>query len=153
MAGRFLSHDSRWLSLPSASSERLPVVCEPPPSCASALTSNLCCFCVCAIDQSMRRTEGKRFACFAVAASCHFAWSPPPPSRLPSSSPFSSPLAWAVLLYLRHSGIKLRDSKVFLGLSTEKEKWLAFLKTKKVRRKENPARRLCCRWLTVQLWT
>ncbi|KAI3375703.1 hypothetical protein L3Q82_004013 [Scortum barcoo] len=42
-----------------------------------------------------------------------------------------SPLASAVLLYLRHSGIKLRDSKVFPGLSTEKEKWLAFLKTKK----------------------
>ncbi|XP_056884262.1 rho guanine nucleotide exchange factor 11 isoform X5 [Takifugu flavidus] len=44
----------------------------------------------------------------------------------------SSPLAWAVVLYLRHSGIKLRDSKVFPGLSTEKEKWLAFLKTKKL---------------------
>ncbi|XP_027893643.1 rho guanine nucleotide exchange factor 11 isoform X3 [Xiphophorus couchianus] len=43
----------------------------------------------------------------------------------------SSPLASAVLLYLRHSGIKLRDSKVFLGLSTEKDKWLAFLKPKK----------------------
>uniref|UniRef100_A0A3Q3ARU4 Rho guanine nucleotide exchange factor 11 n=1 Tax=Kryptolebias marmoratus TaxID=37003 RepID=A0A3Q3ARU4_KRYMA len=42
-----------------------------------------------------------------------------------------SPLASAVLLYLRHSGIKLRDSKVFPSLSTEKEKWLAFLKTKK----------------------
>uniref|UniRef100_A0A3B5LDD0 PDZ domain-containing protein n=1 Tax=Xiphophorus couchianus TaxID=32473 RepID=A0A3B5LDD0_9TELE len=42
-----------------------------------------------------------------------------------------SPLASAVLLYLRHSGIKLRDSKVFLGLSTEKDKWLAFLKPKK----------------------
>lgn len=54
----------------------------------------------------------------------------------PSSSSLfilSSPLASAVLLYLRHSGIKLRDSKVFPGLSTEKEKWLAFLKTKKVR--------------------
>uniref|UniRef100_A0A3Q3ARQ4 Rho guanine nucleotide exchange factor 11 n=1 Tax=Kryptolebias marmoratus TaxID=37003 RepID=A0A3Q3ARQ4_KRYMA len=44
----------------------------------------------------------------------------------------SSPLASAVLLYLRHSGIKLRDSKVFPSLSTEKEKWLAFLKTKKL---------------------
>ncbi|XP_070785812.1 rho guanine nucleotide exchange factor 11 [Enoplosus armatus] len=44
----------------------------------------------------------------------------------------SSPLASAVLLYLRHSGIKLRDSKVFPGLSTEKEKWLPFLKTKKL---------------------
>nr|XP_020444315.1 rho guanine nucleotide exchange factor 11 [Monopterus albus] len=44
----------------------------------------------------------------------------------------SSPLASAVLLYLRHSGIKLRDSKVFPGLSIEKEKWLAFLKTKKL---------------------
>ncbi|KAM9836629.1 rho guanine nucleotide exchange factor 11 isoform 1-T1 [Aulostomus maculatus] len=44
----------------------------------------------------------------------------------------SSPLASAVLLYLRHSGIKLRDSKVFPGLNTEKEKWLAFLKTKKL---------------------
>lgn len=44
----------------------------------------------------------------------------------------SSPLASAVLLYLRHSGIKLRDSKVFPGLSTEKEKWLPFLKPKKV---------------------
>lgn len=43
----------------------------------------------------------------------------------------SSPLASAVLLYLRHSGIKLRDSKVFPGLNTEKEKWLTFLKTKK----------------------
>ncbi|MEQ2274755.1 hypothetical protein XENORESO_009894, partial [Xenotaenia resolanae] len=43
----------------------------------------------------------------------------------------SSPLASAVVLYLRHSGIKLRDSKVFPGLSTEKEKWLAFLKSKK----------------------
>ena len=44
----------------------------------------------------------------------------------------SSPLAWAVLLYLRHSGIKLRDSKVFPGISAEKDKWPAFLKTKKV---------------------
>ncbi|XP_055756980.1 rho guanine nucleotide exchange factor 11-like isoform X5 [Salvelinus fontinalis] len=45
----------------------------------------------------------------------------------------SSPLASAVLLYLRHSGIKLRDSRVFPGLSTEKEKWLAFFpKTKKL---------------------
>ncbi|XP_034412634.1 LOW QUALITY PROTEIN: rho guanine nucleotide exchange factor 11 [Cyclopterus lumpus] len=44
----------------------------------------------------------------------------------------SSPLASAVHLYLRHSGIKLRDSKVFPGLSSEKEKWLAFLKTKKL---------------------
>uniref|UniRef100_A0A3P8UCX9 Rho guanine nucleotide exchange factor 11 n=1 Tax=Cynoglossus semilaevis TaxID=244447 RepID=A0A3P8UCX9_CYNSE len=44
----------------------------------------------------------------------------------------SSPLAWAVLLYLRHSGIKLRDSKVFPGQSTEKEKWLLFLKAKKL---------------------
>ncbi|KAM6909201.1 rho guanine nucleotide exchange factor 11 [Xenentodon cancila] len=44
----------------------------------------------------------------------------------------SSPLASAVLLYLRHSGIKLRDSKVFPGLSTEKEKWLTFLKAKKL---------------------
>ncbi|XP_038148571.1 rho guanine nucleotide exchange factor 11 isoform X3 [Cyprinodon tularosa] len=43
----------------------------------------------------------------------------------------SSPLASAVVLYLRHSGIKLRDSKVFPGLSTEKEKWLPFLKSKK----------------------
>uniref|UniRef100_A0A4W5Q8W0 Rho guanine nucleotide exchange factor (GEF) 11 n=1 Tax=Hucho hucho TaxID=62062 RepID=A0A4W5Q8W0_9TELE len=45
----------------------------------------------------------------------------------------SSPLASAVLLYLRHAGIKLRDSRVFPGLSTEKEKWLAFFpKTKKL---------------------
>ncbi len=51
----------------------------------------------------------------------------------PSLLSLSSPLASAVLLYLRHSGIKLRDSKGFPGLSTEKEKWLAFLKTKKVR--------------------
>uniref|UniRef100_A0A3B4A0J7 PDZ domain-containing protein n=1 Tax=Periophthalmus magnuspinnatus TaxID=409849 RepID=A0A3B4A0J7_9GOBI len=43
-----------------------------------------------------------------------------------------SPIASAVLLYLRHSGIKLRDSKVFPGLTTEKDKWLAFLKTKKL---------------------
>ncbi|XP_076144910.1 rho guanine nucleotide exchange factor 11 isoform X1 [Alosa pseudoharengus] len=38
----------------------------------------------------------------------------------------SSPLASAVLLYLRHSGIKLRDSRVFPGLISEKEKWLPF---------------------------
>ncbi|XP_061921474.1 rho guanine nucleotide exchange factor 11 isoform X7 [Entelurus aequoreus] len=44
----------------------------------------------------------------------------------------SSPLASAVLLYLRQAGVKLRDSKVFPGLSTEKEKWLTFLKTKKL---------------------
>nr|XP_015802089.2 rho guanine nucleotide exchange factor 11 isoform X2 [Nothobranchius furzeri] len=44
----------------------------------------------------------------------------------------SSPLASAVLLYLRHSGIKLRDSKVFPSPSTEKEKWLPFLKPKKL---------------------
>ncbi|XP_036066826.1 rho guanine nucleotide exchange factor 11 [Oryzias melastigma] len=43
----------------------------------------------------------------------------------------SSPLASAVHLYLRHSGIKLRDSKIFPGLSAEKDKWLAFLKTRK----------------------
>uniref|UniRef100_A0A4W4F2V8 DH domain-containing protein n=1 Tax=Electrophorus electricus TaxID=8005 RepID=A0A4W4F2V8_ELEEL len=44
----------------------------------------------------------------------------------------SSLLASTVHLYLRHTGIKLRDSKVFPGLSTEKEKWLAFFpKTKK----------------------
>ncbi len=47
--------------------------------------------------------------------------------------PVSSPLASAVHLYLRHSGIKLRDSKVFPGLMTEKEKWLPFFpKAKKV---------------------
>lgn len=45
----------------------------------------------------------------------------------------SSPLASAITLYLRHTGIKLRDSKLFPGLSTEKEKWLAFFpKTKRV---------------------
>uniref|UniRef100_A0A8C9X7P9 Rho guanine nucleotide exchange factor (GEF) 11 n=1 Tax=Sander lucioperca TaxID=283035 RepID=A0A8C9X7P9_SANLU len=49
-----------------------------------------------------------------------------------SHTALASPLASAVHLYLRHSGIKLRDSKVFPGLSTEKEKWLAFLKTKKL---------------------
>ncbi|XP_077355814.1 rho guanine nucleotide exchange factor 11 isoform X2 [Festucalex cinctus] len=43
----------------------------------------------------------------------------------------SSPLASAVLLYLRHAGVKLRDSKVFPGLSADKDKWLAFLKAKK----------------------
>ncbi|XP_049576933.1 rho guanine nucleotide exchange factor 11 isoform X3 [Syngnathus scovelli] len=43
----------------------------------------------------------------------------------------SSPLASAVLLYLRHAGVKLRDSKAFLGLGSEKEKWMAFLKAKK----------------------
>ncbi|XP_053089332.1 rho guanine nucleotide exchange factor 11 isoform X4 [Pangasianodon hypophthalmus] len=44
----------------------------------------------------------------------------------------SSPLASAITLYLRHAGIKLRDSKLFPGLSTEKEKWLAFFpKTKR----------------------
>ncbi len=47
--------------------------------------------------------------------------------------PVSSPLASAVHLYLRHSGIKLRDSKVFPGLMSEKEKWLPFFpKAKKV---------------------
>ncbi|KAL0970105.1 hypothetical protein UPYG_G00237190 [Umbra pygmaea] len=44
----------------------------------------------------------------------------------------SSPLASAVLLYLRHTGIKLRDSRVFPGLSAEKEKWLAFFPKKKL---------------------
>ncbi|XP_051567488.1 rho guanine nucleotide exchange factor 11-like isoform X2 [Myxocyprinus asiaticus] len=45
----------------------------------------------------------------------------------------SSPLASAVYLYLRHSGIKLRDSKVFPGLISEKEKWFPFYpKTKKL---------------------
>ncbi|XP_060767840.1 rho guanine nucleotide exchange factor 11 isoform X2 [Neoarius graeffei] len=45
----------------------------------------------------------------------------------------SSPLASAITLYLRHAGIKLRDSKLFPGLSTEKEKWLAFFpKTKRL---------------------
>ncbi|XP_067303671.1 rho guanine nucleotide exchange factor 11 isoform X2 [Pseudorasbora parva] len=45
----------------------------------------------------------------------------------------SSPLASAVHLYLRHSGIKLRDSKVFPGLMSEKEKWLPFFpKAKKL---------------------
>nr|XP_055051512.1 rho guanine nucleotide exchange factor 11 isoform X3 [Misgurnus anguillicaudatus] len=44
----------------------------------------------------------------------------------------SSPLASAVHLYLRHSGINLRDSKVFPGLILEKEKWLPFFpKSKK----------------------
>uniref|UniRef100_A0AAY3ZWW5 Rho guanine nucleotide exchange factor (GEF) 11 n=1 Tax=Denticeps clupeoides TaxID=299321 RepID=A0AAY3ZWW5_9TELE len=44
----------------------------------------------------------------------------------------SSPLASVVLLYLRHCGIKLRDSRLFPGVSTEKEKWLAFFpKTKR----------------------
>ncbi|XP_066579186.1 rho guanine nucleotide exchange factor 11 isoform X2 [Amia ocellicauda] len=40
----------------------------------------------------------------------------------------SSPIASAVLLYLRHAGIKLRDSRVFsmLDKSQEKEKWLPF---------------------------
>uniref|UniRef100_A0A8B9RA05 Rho guanine nucleotide exchange factor 11 n=1 Tax=Astyanax mexicanus TaxID=7994 RepID=A0A8B9RA05_ASTMX len=43
------------------------------------------------------------------------------------------PLASAVQLYLRHLGIKLRDSKVFPGLTTEKEKWLVFFpKAKKL---------------------
>lgn len=88
----------------------------------------------------MRRTEGKRFfwlplICPATLPGfpCWRCWCL---LTIPSTS-ISSPLAWAVLLYLRHSGIKLRDSKVFPGLSTEKEKWLAFLKTKKVRRKVN----------------
>ncbi|XP_065111140.2 rho guanine nucleotide exchange factor 11 isoform X3 [Paramisgurnus dabryanus] len=44
----------------------------------------------------------------------------------------SSPLASAVHLYLRHSGINLGDSKVFPGLILEKEKWLPFFpKSKK----------------------
>lgn len=68
-----------------------------------------------------------------------FSLSPPstffPSFSFPLPPLFSSRLASAVLLYLRHSGIKLRDSRVFPGLSTEKEKWLAFFpKTKKVRR-------------------
>uniref|UniRef100_A0A8C6SI75 Rho guanine nucleotide exchange factor (GEF) 11 n=1 Tax=Neogobius melanostomus TaxID=47308 RepID=A0A8C6SI75_9GOBI len=42
-----------------------------------------------------------------------------PPVITLSTSILSSPLAAAVLLYLRHSGIKLRDSKVFPGLSLE----------------------------------
>uniref|UniRef100_A0A673FZM6 Rho guanine nucleotide exchange factor (GEF) 11 n=1 Tax=Sinocyclocheilus rhinocerous TaxID=307959 RepID=A0A673FZM6_9TELE len=47
--------------------------------------------------------------------------------------PVSSPLASAVHLYLRHSGIKLRDSRVFPGLMSEKEKWLPFFpKAKKL---------------------
>ncbi|TRY81875.1 hypothetical protein DNTS_004951 [Danionella cerebrum] len=45
----------------------------------------------------------------------------------------SSRLASAVHLYLRHSGVKLRDSKLFPGLMSEKEKWLQFFpKTKKL---------------------
>ncbi|CAI5686243.1 unnamed protein product [Oreochromis niloticus] len=44
----------------------------------------------------------------------------------------SSTLASAVILYLRHSGIKPRDSKVFPGLTTEKDKWITFLKPKKL---------------------
>ncbi|XP_041087848.1 LOW QUALITY PROTEIN: rho guanine nucleotide exchange factor 11 [Polyodon spathula] len=46
----------------------------------------------------------------------------------------SSPMAAAVLLYLRHAGIKLRDSRVFnlLEKPQEREKWLPFFpKTKK----------------------
>ncbi|XP_066536740.1 rho guanine nucleotide exchange factor 11 isoform X2 [Hoplias malabaricus] len=44
----------------------------------------------------------------------------------------SSPLTTAIVLYLRHLGIKLRDSKVFPGLTTEKEKWFpSFPKPKK----------------------
>ncbi|KAJ8007580.1 hypothetical protein DPEC_G00095510 [Dallia pectoralis] len=51
----------------------------------------------------------------------------------------SSPLASAVLLYLRHTGIKQRDSRLLPGLSTEKEKWLAFFPKKKVSSvKRNP---------------
>ncbi|KAL4618283.1 rho guanine nucleotide exchange factor 11 isoform X2 [Arapaima gigas] len=44
-----------------------------------------------------------------------------------------STLASAVLLYLRHAGIKLRDSRLPSGLSAEKDKWLPFFpKTKKL---------------------
>uniref|UniRef100_A0A8C9T8B7 Rho guanine nucleotide exchange factor 11 n=1 Tax=Scleropages formosus TaxID=113540 RepID=A0A8C9T8B7_SCLFO len=44
----------------------------------------------------------------------------------------SSALASAVLLYLRHTGVKLRDSRLPPGLSSEKDKWLPFFpKTKK----------------------
>ncbi|XP_061664392.1 rho guanine nucleotide exchange factor 11 isoform X2 [Syngnathoides biaculeatus] len=51
----------------------------------------------------------------------------------------SSPLASAVHLYLRHAGVKPRDSKAFPGPSGEKEKWLAFLKAKKVSTRGAPA--------------
>lgn len=85
--------------------------------------------------QEQRVTSARAFTAFPSAlfvltfpCDCWSSLSPPPPAPHPPSSP----LAWAVVLYLRHSGIKLRDSKVFPGLSTEKEKWLAFLKTKKV---------------------
>lgn len=84
----------------------------------------------------MKRTEGKGQTGTSVRAfvGLPLPWSLSsrflPPSTVGPT--LSSPLAWAVLLYLRHSGIKLRDSKVFPGLSTEKEKWLTFLKTKKV---------------------
>ncbi|XP_018619282.1 rho guanine nucleotide exchange factor 11 isoform X2 [Scleropages formosus] len=45
----------------------------------------------------------------------------------------SSALASAVLLYLRHTGVKLRDSRLPPGLSSEKDKWLPFFpKTKKL---------------------
>ncbi|XP_077598612.1 rho guanine nucleotide exchange factor 11 [Stigmatopora nigra] len=44
----------------------------------------------------------------------------------------SSPLASALDLYLRHAGVKLRDSKGFPGLSVDKDKWLTFLKARKL---------------------
>uniref|UniRef100_W5M1Q6 Rho guanine nucleotide exchange factor (GEF) 11 n=1 Tax=Lepisosteus oculatus TaxID=7918 RepID=W5M1Q6_LEPOC len=60
----------------------------------------------------------------------------------------SAPIASAILLYLRHAGIKLRDSRVFsmLDKSQEKDKWLPFFPktkkpntTKKEREKEKDA--------------
>lgn len=88
----------------------------------------------------MKKTEGKSFTFFTTVKlnSPAYLSAFKPFLCLSSSSPlylfllFSSPLASAVLVYLRHTGIKLRDSKVFPSLSAEKEKWLAFLKTKKV---------------------
>ncbi|XP_077444278.1 rho guanine nucleotide exchange factor 11 isoform X2 [Stigmatopora argus] len=44
----------------------------------------------------------------------------------------SSPLASALDLYLRHAGVKLRDSKGFPGWSVDKDKWLTFLKARKL---------------------
>lgn len=88
-------------------------------------------FCAPPVGQSTKRTEGKGLVLRATSFGALNTF-PSAVFVLTFILILSSPLAWAVVLYLRHSGIKLRDSKVFPGLSTEKEKWLAFLKTKKV---------------------
>lgn len=127
----------------SESMQRVTVRCQAGLSCLCHLTS--VCF---PFVQQIKAWGGQKvrdFSRLPLISPATFLGSPHRRCRCLLTVPstlISSPLAWAVLLYLRHSGIKLRDSKVFPGLSTEKEKWLAFLKTKKVsRRKGNLLRR------------